>query len=67
MEICKQKLLLVREQSFKYNQKIKGTLDVVNFVRDILNLHNEAQEVVYLLTMNTGNQITSFIELARRW
>lgn len=65
MEICKQKLLLVKEQSFEYNAQINNKLDVINFITDIIKIHNEAQEVVYLLTVNSKNQIVGFIEIAR--
>lgn len=66
LEICRQKLLLVKEQSFEYNTKINNRLDVINFITDIIKIHNEAQEVVYLLTVNSKNQIVGFIEIARR-
>lgn len=66
MEICKQKLLLVKEQSYEYNAKINNMIDVINFIKDIIKIHNEAQEVVYLLTVNSKNQIVGFLEIARR-
>lgn len=66
MEICKQKLLLVKEESYDYNAKINNMIDVINFIKDIIKIHNEAQEVVYLLTVNSKNQIVGFLEIARR-
>lgn len=65
MTITKQKLLLVKEQEFEYNQKICSTLDLVEFVRNVLKINNEPQEVIYLLSLNQKNQLVSFIELAR--
>lgn len=65
MTITKQKLLLVKEQEFKYNQKICSTSDLVDFIMNVLNINNEAQEVVYLLSLNSKNQLVSFTEIAR--
>lgn len=65
MEITKQKLLLVKEESFEYNKKITSTLDVVLFIREVLKIQNESQEVVYVLTLNNKNEIISFLEIAR--
>lgn len=65
MTITRQKLLLIKEQEFEYNEKISSTLDLVNFIRNVLQINNEAQEVAYLLSLNTRNQLVSFTELAR--
>lgn len=65
MTITRQKLLLVKEQEFKYNQKISSTIDLVDFIMNVLNINNEAQEVVYLLSLNNKNQLVSFTEIAR--
>lgn len=65
MTIYKQKLLLVREQEFKYNQKISSTLDLVDFIRNILQIQNESQEVAYVLALNNKNQFIGFSEIAR--
>lgn len=65
MTITIQKLLLVKEQEFKYNQNICGTIDLVDFIINVLNINNEAQEVVYLLSLNNKNQLISFTEVAR--
>lgn len=65
MTITKQKLLLVKEEYFKYNQKICSTIDLVNFIKDELKISNEPQEVIYLLSLNNKNQLVSFVELAR--
>lgn len=65
MTITRQKLLLVKEQEFKYNQKICSTSDLVDFIMNVLNINNEAQEVVYLLSLNSRNQLVSFTEIAR--
>ncbi|MCI9245660.1 MAG: hypothetical protein HFJ30_00690 [Clostridia bacterium] len=67
MEVFKQKLLLVKEQSFDYEQKVTNSTEVINFIRDILKLQNEFQEVVYVLLLNNQNRIVGFSEIARRW
>lgn len=65
MEINKYKLMLVKEEKFKYNQKAYTTLDVVNFVEKVLNINKEPQEVVYILMLDTRNQIIGFSEISR--
>lgn len=67
MEAFKQKLLLVKEQSFSYEQKVANPTEVINFIRNILKLQNESQEVVYALLLNIQNRIIGFSEIARRW
>ena len=65
MTITKQKLLLVKEQEFEYNQRICSTLHLVDFIKNVLKINNEPQEVLYLLSLNSKNQLVSFSELAR--
>lgn len=65
MIISKQKLQLVKETDFQYNEKITSTFDLVRFIREILKIQNEPQEVVYLLTLNSKNHVVSFTEIAR--
>lgn len=65
MTINRQKLLLIKEQQFEYNQKITSTVGLVNFMINVLKINNEAQEVTYLLSLNNKNQLVSFTEIAR--
>ena len=65
MTISRQKLVLVRDENFEYNQKISSSKDVDNFIRDVLNIQNESQEVFYLLTLDTRNKIILFTEIGR--
>lgn len=65
MTINRQKLLLIKEQQFEYNQKITSTVGLVNFMTNVLKINNEAQEVTYLLSLNNKNQLVSFTEIAR--
>lgn len=65
MKINRQKLLLIKEQQFEYNQKITSTVSLVNFMINVLKINNEAQEVTYLLSLNNKNQLVSFTEIAR--
>lgn len=65
MTINRQKLLLIKEQQFEYNQKITSTVSLVNFMTNVLKINNEAQEVTYLLSLNNKNQLVSFTEIAR--
>ena len=65
MKISRQKLQLIKEQDFEYNEKITGTVDLVKFIRQVLKIQNETQEVIYLLTLSSKNRIISFTEIAR--
>lgn len=67
MKVFKQKLLLIKESSFDYEQKITNPIEVTSFIKNILKLQNESQEVVYVLLLSTHNQIVGFSEIARRW
>lgn len=65
MTISRQKLLLVREETFEYNKAIKNTRDIFTFVKEILKVQDEAQEVCYVITLDTKNKIVGFTETAR--
>ena len=65
MKISRQKLQLIKEQDFEYNEKITGTVDLVKFIRQVLKIQNEPQEVTYILTLNNKNRLVSFLEVAR--
>lgn len=65
MTIYKQKLLLVKENTFEYDQHINTSKTVFDFAIDILKITNEPQEILYLLSLNTKNQLVSFSELAK--
>ncbi len=65
MTISRQKLLLVREETFEYNKVIKNTRDIFTFVKEILKVQDEAQEVCYVITLDTRNKIVGFTEIAR--
>lgn len=62
------KIVLVKESSHRYNLKnrsIRGPEDAVNAINTILNLDNEAQEVLVTLMLNTKNDIIGVQEITR--
>ena len=65
MKIAKKKLVLVKEKQYEYEKKIGTTIELVEFVKNVLKIQNEAQEVTYLLMLNKSNYVTSFSELGR--
>lgn len=65
MKISRQKLVLERDKNFEYNYKITKTENVVEFVRNVLKIQNEPQEVCYLLTLDSRNKLVSFAEIGR--
>lgn len=63
--ISKNKLILVKEQEFKYNIKVKSNIDTINFLENILKLQEEPEEVFVCITLDTKNNINGFFEIAR--
>lgn len=65
MNIVKNKLILVKEQEFEYNEKIRCMEDLIDFIKDVIKIEQEPEEVLYLITLSNANQIHSFMEVAR--
>mgnify|MGYP000333815870 FL=1 len=65
MNIVKNKLILVKEQEFEYKEKIRCMEDLIDFIRDVIKIEQEPEEVLYLITLSNANQIHSFMEVAR--
>lgn len=65
MNIVKNKLILVKEQEFEYKEKIKCMEDLIDFIKDVIKIEQEPEEVLYLITLSNANQIHSFMEVAR--
>lgn len=65
MQIIKQKLILVQEQTIEYKKKISSSLDLYNFIKNVIKLDQEPEEVLCLITLNSPNTINSFMEVAR--
>lgn len=64
-KIQKNKLVLIREEEFEYNNKIRNIDDVFHFVQQIIKLCEEPDEVLYLINLTSANTIQSFMEVAR--
>ena len=65
MNIVKNKLILVKEQEFEYKEKIRCMEDLIDFIKDVIKIEQEPEEVLYLITLCNANQIHSLMEEAR--
>lgn len=65
MNIVKNKLILVKEQEVEYKEKIRCMEDLIDFIKDVIKIEQEPEEVLYLITLSNVNQIHSFMEVAR--
>ncbi len=68
INITLNKIVLIKESSHRYNLKtrtIHGPEDAVHTINTILNLENEAQEVLVALLLNTKNNIVGIQEISR--
>lgn len=65
MLIQRQKLILVKEQEIEYTNKITSSMVVFDFIKNFIKLENEPEEVLYLITITSKNNINSFMEVAR--
>lgn len=65
MNIVKNKLILIKEQEFEYKEKIRCMEDLIDFIKDVIKIEQEPEEVLYLITLSNANQIHSFMEVAR--
>lgn len=65
MKVAKSKLIVVKEQEVDYKGKIRCKEDIVDFVKDVIKLFEEPEEVLYLVTLTNSNNIHSYMEVAR--
>lgn len=68
INISLNKIVLVKDSSHRYNldtRSIRGPEDAVHAINTILNLNNEAQEVLVTLMLNTKNSIVGIQEITR--
>jgi len=65
LNIVKNKLILVKEQEFEYKEKIRCMENLIDFIKDVIKIEQEPEEVLYLITLSNANQIHSFMEVAR--
>lgn len=66
MKFNKITLKMVREKSYDYNsQKITSALDIVKLINGQENIVNNTDESVYIICLNTKNQIVNFMEIAK--
>ena len=68
IHISLNKIVLIKESAHRYNldtRSIHGPEDPVHAINTILNLNNEAQEVLVTLMLNTKNSIVGIQEITR--
>lgn len=65
METYKHKLIMIKEQTYEYNQTMNGTSDAINFIRNIIKLQEEPEEILVAIGLNSKNDIIGFTEVAR--
>lgn len=65
MQVLKNRLIMIKEQSFEYNQKLSSSIDTTNFIRNIIKLQQEPEEVLILIGMDCKNNIIGFVEVSR--
>ena len=63
--ISKNKLILVKEQEFNYNITLKSNIDAIDFLKNVLKLQEEPEEVFVCITLDNRNNINGFFEIAR--
>ena len=68
INITLNKIILVKESAHRYNlqtRTIHGPADAAHVINTVLNLQNEAQEVLVALLLNTKNDIVGIQEISR--
>lgn len=65
MEVFKNRLIMIKEENYKYNQKLNCSQNTIDFIRNIIQLQNEPEEVLYLLGLDSKNNIIGFLEIGR--
>ena len=63
--ICKNRLILVKEQEFNYDIKVKSNIDTIEFLENIIKLQEEPEEVFLCITLDNKNNINGYFEIAR--
>ena len=65
MEISKNKLIMIKEKNFEYNQKLCCSDDTIKFLKEVVRLQEEPEEVLILIAMSSKNDIIGFCEVSR--
>lgn len=63
--ISKNKSILVKEQEFEYDIKVKSNIDTIEFLENIIKLQEEPEEVFICITLDNKNNINGYFEIAR--
>ncbi len=65
MEIYKNKLIMIKEENFEYNQKLCSSKISVDFIRNILKIQNEPEEVIQVIGLDTKLNVVGFTDISR--
>lgn len=66
MEFNKIHLQMIIDKTFHYdNKQIKSTTDVVNLINEIENIDKLAEETIFLICLDSSNNIISYSEIAK--
>lgn len=63
----KYRLQMIKEESHKYeiSKKISSPKDATEVVKSVVGLHEQAEEVAILITLNNKNNVTGLFEVSR--
>jgi len=65
MEVFKNKLIMIKDKSFKYEKKINSSTDVIDFSINTIEIQKEPEEVMILYGMDAKNNLIGFCEVSR--
>lgn len=65
MEVMKNKLIMIKEQSFNYDVALSTSKETTVFIRNIMKLQEEPEETLILISLNSKNRIIGFCEISR--
>ena len=65
MNIYKNKLIMIKNESFKYDKKISCNTDMVDFLREKIRIHEEPEKTMVLVGLDCKNNIVGISEIAR--
>ena len=65
MTAYKNKLIMIKEENFKYNEKLSTTSQSIDFIINILKIQNEPEEVLQVIGLDNKLNVVGFIEISR--
>lgn len=65
MDVYKNKLIMIKEENYKYNEKLCTTNQSIDFIRNILKIQNEPEEVLQVIGLDNKLNVIAFTEISR--